>query len=427
MNSYSYMATTRKLNPATNTPYSNYDHIVAQRLNNVSFFTAPGAYNMAPGTYTLDTSNGNQGSNLPPDFKQRLIADLKAADAPVLTLFVHGLGNTWTEALVETAAYGAALVNGFTTTARQTPSPPADGRFTGVVIGFTWPSFGIDESATHYAAYHWHDEFGRSHVPQLTPNIRGNIIDSEPGFLALLQDLTALKKDMPSMTLQVICHSEGNYMMMAACSVVGKPWKIGILIDNTILLAADFSRIGLQMFDKSSAFYQEQGLYAGPGSGWVTASLSKKVWTFFSGNDTTLKASKTLYRACHNPDGLVRLGYSGPTYDGTLLKNVRGVNCSAVVHGGTAADHGGTPLHKDYEAGWIPKHYAGGRGHIDAHSSYRYVPQILWATSQILNGSSAGLYNIAFAGQAGTMTFDKPPGSQPASKCRIFRKLRRRR
>ena len=402
---YSYMATNRAIDARKQRPYKDFHHTTAQANGAVSFFTASSAYDPTPSDYKLDSSKPAPGELLPSHFKSALLADLRAAQAPNLTLFIHGLGNTWDDAVTETAAYGAALQNGYSTTAGQTPTPPSDGTNRGVTIGFSWPSFNLVDSAAHYCAYHWDSPPER----MSTPNIRANIIDSAFATLSLLSALSGLREEISELRFNVVCHSEGNYVLMLASSILVKPWLSGIAIDDIVLLAADVNRVALQQLSDSSSFDQGQGLYKGPGSAWVMTLIAGTTWVFFSGHDTTLESSNVVYTDCHNPDGLDRLGYSGPTYDQTLLDRVLGVNCSSVVHGGTSDIHIGTPLFEDYEAHWIPKHYAGNDDDIDSHSSYRYVPQILWATSQILNGGqAAGLYNISFSGASGTMTWEQP-------------------
>jgi len=194
--SYSYMITNRA------TPFATTrTDIVPAPGSALTFFTADGPYVTA----SVSTSYTEVTKEV---FLERLTADLAKATSggtARLGLYVHGLGNYFSDALSETATYGCNL-------ATQASYP-------GLVIGFSWPSYGLLDSAAFYGTT-------GPPIPPLTPqrsgSIRDNVLGSRESFaalLAMLQDDVIDAAD-PPVELSIMTHSEGNYMLMAGMAAI---------------------------------------------------------------------------------------------------------------------------------------------------------------------------------------------------------------
>lgn len=404
----SYMITNRSLG-SNHQPETESKKIKAVPSDGLYFFTAPGGYNHDPSQFTLDVSSGSDPlTTLPKGFFEKLLFDLLQTRAPVvvdgpigplpspmqLTLYIHGLANDWASAVTSSMDFGESLLNGAATWARKPPPVPSDSyRYDGLVIGFTWPSADAIYSDLHYGAYD--RETGRT---EATPNTRGNILDSLESFgtlMKILGDLKSALVPLGGLVVNVVCHSEGNFMMMEGMEFIARNGGTSTP-DAVLLLAADINRGGLQQTQSGSKTDLTTGISEGSGSAAAIANQSKVVYVFYSNHDETLGASDILYRRFHNRDYSRRLGRYGPSsFSSDLLPRVFGIDCSAVVEGGTSDLHFLSPLFKDYEAGWIPKHETrGGDFDINPHGSYRYVPQILWVMSQVLQFEVSELYNV---------------------------------
>src|SRR5262249_23498472 len=150
---FSYMITNR------NSPWATgRSAIVPAPPGSLSFFTASGAYRS-------DQPRTHYQSTAQQDFLTRLRAYLNRQPGARkrLGLYIHGLGNLLSDAIVETAAFGCALA--------QPQGAPGSG-YPGLVIGFSWPSYATLDSARFYASN-----------PPTPPSgtIRDNIPATRPG------------------------------------------------------------------------------------------------------------------------------------------------------------------------------------------------------------------------------------------------------
>jgi len=319
---YSYMVTNRA-DPFSTTRATT----VPAAGSALEYFTADGPYvagNVAT-AYTKVTKEV---------FVERLKADLAEATsggAARLGLYVHGLGNTFSDALAETATYGCNL-------ATQAAYP-------GLVIGFSWPSYGLLDSAAYY---------GTSGppipplVPQRSGSIRDNVLGSRESFVALL---AMLQNDViagadPAVELSLMTHSEGNYMLMTGMAAVTDAPEVA----HCLMLAADVSAVSLQSGEQGESI----------------AKICGDVTVYFSGADEELSSSNYEFFQYHRQDYPTRLGIVGPyghfPAPNALPANVVGLDCSRVTV------------------------YPAVDSILDVHSSYRFVPIILTDQTQTMLG-----------------------------------------
>jgi esterase/lipase superfamily enzyme len=318
---FSYMITNRA------TPFATeLDQIVPAAAGTLTYFTAPGPY-VSQNVSTAYTEVSKE------TFVERLKADmaLTASDGALhLGLYVHGLGNVFTDALTESAEFGCNLA---------TP-----GAWPGLLIGFSWPSYDIVESTFFYATI---GPPPPPLVPQRSGSIRDNILGSRESFQSLL---TLLADDVlpgaPSpVALSLLTHSEGNYMLMTGMAAATSSPPIG----QCLMLAADISSVSLQTGEQGDGI----------------TSRCDGVTVYYSGADGDLVTSDYEFFSYHRQDYPTRLGLIGPHYlpDPTpLAVNVDGVDCSRVTV---------SPA-----VGSI----------IDVHGSYRSVPTILTDLSETMLG-----------------------------------------
>ena len=343
------------------------------------YFRAPGQplpkpYNNDPTAYTPDT---NTPSTKPPDaFRDALLADLQANGASSgtaqLTIYIHGLGNSAADAVEQYGDFGNALFRG---KSLEVPSNVPESRtYQGLVVAFDWPTSGDLLSNLSPATYR---------------QTRQNAVGSTAAFrnlFVMVTDLrTALEKKGISLSVGVICHSEGNFMMMVgAQQVVASPPAGFRKIDQVILLAADIN------FGAFNVPTQDVNLNQGTGTGAAIAAMANQVSIYYSSyywddiGDKALLYSFEAFGDQHNTDFQHRIGRYGPDYRSGQQNNTVGVDCINV------ADT--THLTRLWYDGEIPLSTI-------IHTCYRVVPQILQDIAETLRNVPAG------------KVFDRAPGA----------------
>lgn len=317
---YSYMITNRA------TPFATtQSQVVPSSPGSLTFWTAAGAYQSS-------SPQTNYEEVTQEVFLTRLKADLALAASAGklhLGLYVHGLGNVFTDALTEAAQFGCALAS--------------SGSWPGLLIGFSWPSYDAFDSAVYYATT-------GPPPPPLTPqqsgSIRDNILGSRQSFDALVQllDTQVVATSTTPVELSFLTHSEGNYMLMVGLGALTKPSTVG----KCLMLAADVSAVSLQTDEQGQAI----------------ATTCGQVTVYYSGADETLGSSNYEFFQYHRSDYPTRLGVIGPYYGfpspKALNPNVVGLDCSSVTV------------------------YPAVSSIIDVHSSYRTVPGLLLDEAQTM-------------------------------------------
>lgn len=317
--SYSYMVTNRA------TPFATtHADVVPAAPSSLTFWTAPGAYQTSSPqqNYTEVTQEV---------FVDRLKADLALAAAGGklhLGLYVHGLGNLFTDALTEAAAFGCAL--------------KTSGSWPGLLIGFSWPSYDMFDSAYYYAST---GPPPPPVTPQTSGTIRDNILGSRQSFDALVQLLgQVVATSATPVELSFLTHSEGNYMLMTGLAALTQPAQV----HKCLMLAADVSAVSLQDGEQGAAI----------------AGTCGEVTVYYSGADETLGSSNYEFFEYHRSDFPTRLGLVGPYYGflapKALSPNVVGLDCSSVTV------------------------FPAVSSILDVHSSYRTVPGILLDQAQTM-------------------------------------------
>lgn len=364
MNSFknSYVITNRQ-QPC----YSYYANILPEPNGLLWFY-------MASGQYEADACNYEPAAATPSDvppsnFLAALEADLKIAisnGCPQLTVIIHGLGNLFTDSVQEMTVVGTGLQQ--------------YANYGGLVISFDWPSYDELDSGTYYGPGSW------AFPPAATPGtIRGNIGASTSAFTNLMNMLQSIKADLPSIQVNFICHSEGNYIMMVG--MFAQP-NTKPIINQTLLVAADVNNGALQKTNNPP----------NAGEALPIANLSDRVTVYFSSGDDVLPYSEdwpVYYN--HNPNYLKRLGLEGPYSFPDLAANAWGVDCSNVINDTTIKQ--------------IPQVPKGN----DSHSAYFYIPQVLQDWAQTLNGTAANqVVNRQKTSNPNdfTMTFIPPPSER---------------
>ncbi len=289
-----------------------------------------------------------------------------------LAVYIHGLGNTFDDAITEAAAFGSALA-----------SP---GGYGGLLIAFSWPSYGTAVSAL--ASYYATTQINWP-VVNTKGTIRDNINGSIASFVSVIKALLAIQINNNPVNISLISHSEGNYMlMMGMLGLYGKGVKSGI--NNAIMLAADVS----------AAIFQ-------PGQfGNAITDICKQVSVYYSGADADVNYSDYDFFAFHNQVYPSRLGLIGPyAYPSAsaIPSSVIGIDCSQVT----------------VDLGLI----------TNVHGSYRSLPQTLVDMSTTMNSSNP-TYSGRILYPGGTNTYYLNPavntGSGIAPPQGIYRRAKSR-
>lgn len=343
MTAYSYMITNRRYPTAIIDPQSPLDG------NTLWWYVATAEPN-DPDDQDYQSLTSDAQASAPPKFIQAVVTELQnqGSATPHLTLFIHGLNTTWSNAVRDTATLGANLAG--------------MAGYGGLVIGFSWPSMG-ELDLVEYA-----DAFPQ---PVSTGTARGNIMSSLDSFGSLIAFTQQLAAQVPGLQLNVVCHSEGNYLLMNGLAAHG-----GAGLTETVMLAADINNGAFQT--------PAAGLV---GSAAAIAAQSTHVTVYYSSNDNTLALSEGAFSAelsfplsmdtgaYHNPAFFGRLGLAGPSYDqGPQAAHLASVDCSAVVN-------------QVYVGQLPPDVYPAG---TVLHSAYLYIPQVIQDIAATLNGTAPG-------------------------------------
>ena len=286
-------------------------------------------------------------STPPATFSDAITAQLQAMSRPSLTVFVHGLDCLWvpsavtkTNAVMYTGLLGQNLANA---------------GYGGLVIGFSWPSNGPLDALQYADGY-------PPTVPASGWDARGNILRSVDSFAALFRWIAQLaagfSQSGSSLEVNLVCHSEGNFMLM--CAATAGALSAGA-INQVVMLAADINDAAFQV--------PATGL---TGQAAAIATCAQLVTIYSSTNDPILADSIEYYTKFHNPSYPGRLGLSGPSYPANQQSNAVGVDCSAVVNG-TYVDQLPTSI-------WPPN--------TSLHVAYFYIPQVLQDITQTLLGTA---------------------------------------
>lgn len=361
--SNSYMVTNRA-NPLQE--WTDSDIYPLQPLGDDFYFLATGPN--IPDWRQYQQVNSSPTASMPPSYQSQLEADIVSTGPSgerQVTVLIHGLAYPFTDACTSLGTYGQNL---------------AKEGYKGLLIGFSWPSYGSACSVAHYGSLPY--SFPPAHE---YGSIRDNIQGSTKSLLNLLSQLVPLCKKLGAQ-LNLICHSEGNYMLMLAMHALSRNSDsafsqlagAGQFIDQALLVAADIN---------NGALEAPQG-YAGQGS-WI-AQYSKTVTVYWSSADTMLPHSDG-WTEYHNPSFSLRLGLHGlNSYSsGVIPPNVYGLDCSSVANESNP-----------YTPWWI-----------SVHESYFYIPQILLDMKQTLSDvPPADVVNRAVTGnQSFQMTYAPAP------------------
>lgn len=319
------------------------------------FLMSSQAYDQNYDNYQFTNSSDNNGNpvpstTLPLTFSSALAQDLAQAKVngnPQLTIYIHGLEVAFGSAVQEMAQLGTGLAN--------------EG-YSGLVIGFSWPSGDLD--ALNYATAWPATGSGTT--------VRDHIVDSMQAFITMLHDVQNL---VPNLSLNIICHSEGNYMLMRGMAALS-----GVKINQVIMLAADIGNASLQLSAQNN----------GGINGQAIATLSNGVSVYSSIYDEDVLYSNLGYLAFHNPNFPLRLGQTGVAgyqAQGQLLAlpgNVTGLDCSLVVNDQNIINLVGQGvIQLPALTGATPGTHA-----PFIHSSYRYIPQVLQDMSAVMSGNT---------------------------------------
>jgi hypothetical protein len=268
-------------------------------------------------------------------------SDLQASGGTTAyaALFIHGYSITWDEAGNFFSTYFSNIVQ--------------PGGYTGVLIGFDWPSDAVGSSQP--LAFARGKEIARKTGKESFPRLY-SVLESIKGTPNL------------QVSLAVMCHSMGNYVMQQGAGNLGSTQ----LIDQVLLIGAELEDNGFN--SESSKTYCAD-----------IVAIAGAVTIYYSSHDDMLPEAAVL-------DGYHELGVRGPTYDGTLLPRTIGLDCSLVVNMANATT---------YEVGQDP---------ILTHTSYFFIPETLLDIGATLVGGSSP-YRYLSRGTTGfTMKADPSGG-----------------
>jgi esterase/lipase superfamily enzyme len=323
------------------TPTFNNSYLATNRADPTTIFTDSKTY-VVPlpsgglSYYLSDTpydqDSDDYASVSSSDFFTPLKVDLQntaGSNGPAsLAVYIHGLAVDFDDAISSTAAFGTALA-----------SP---GGFNGLTIGFDWPSYGelVGPLPSYYAT---------SRPPQNTSGtIRDNINGSTEAFVNLMQALLALRINNQPLNLNIITHSEGNFMLLLGMMALQKA-NVSSGVNNALMLAADISAAMLQQGQLGDAI----------------TTICNQTTVYYSGCDPDLCFSDYEFFAFHDQAYPTRLGLIGPyAYPAAdaIPKTVVGIDCAQVT-----IDLG---------------------SQADVHSSYRSLPQVLVDLSTTMNSTN---------------------------------------
>ena len=329
--------------------------------------TAPNQYDPEVTAYTPVGSQ--PGASPPQSFLTMIQSDLQIAIAngfPQLTVVVHGLANLFGDSVSELAALGGGLQQ--------------YAQYYGLVISLDWPSYDEIESffPSNYAPLPY-----RFPPSTASGTVRGNVNGSVQAFGTLIAMLRSIQQRL-GVAINIICHSEGNYMMMLGMQAQPNA-QLPIL--NQVLLAAANINNGALLPASNAPPYTGQGA--------PIVALSNQVTVYYSAHDDVLPWSKDFLKIFHNPSYNDRLGLEGPSSYADLLPRACGVDCSAVISKSVI--------------GQIPQVPPV----TTAHSSYFHIPQVLQDWAQTLQGiAAANVVNrmpVAGTSNAFVMQFVPPP------------------
>ena len=324
-----------------NTPVFNNSYFITNRIDPTTIwvdsksYVYPGPLSYYLANYPYDQSTDDYSAINSNSFFTNLKTDLQSTvDAngnAYLAVYIHGLGNTFDDAITETAAFGSAL------------SSP--GAYRGLLIGFDWPSYGsmVSALASYYATtqINWP-------VVNTAGTIRDNINGSIDSFVSVIKSLLALQINGKPVNLDLISHSEGNYMLMMGMLGL-KAAGVTSGINNALMLAADVS----------AAIFQS-GQF-----GYGITDICKQVSVYYSGADADVNYSDYDFFAFHNQVYPSRLGLIGPyayPSESAIPNSVTGLDCSQVT----------------VDLGVI----------TNVHGSYRSLPQTLIDMSTTMNSAN---------------------------------------
>jgi esterase/lipase superfamily enzyme len=191
--------------------------------------------------------------------------------------------------------------------------------------------------------------------------------------------------------LNLVSHSEGNYMLMLAmAALAANPAAFAKLTstppfaDQVLMVAADINNGALQSAQSSPD----------AGQGAPITQYANAVTVYWSGYDSLLPFSEE-WLDYHNPSFPDRLGLYGPASSslGTILQNVTGLDCSNVAN------------ESNPHIPWD----------ISVHESYFYIPQILLDMTQTLGDTApVNVTNrVSTGNQSFQMTLVSPRSRTP--------------
>lgn len=347
---HTYMITNRA-NPSLDTSFkvvNDTTTIVPLPPGELSFYTAPGTYNQEAAAFDAESMQ---------TFRSRLLADLrKTANNGVhsISVFIHGLDNAWPNALKSVGEFGGNIRK--------------QGYEHGLVIGFSWPSYGsepgpkgVDKRHIIASINEQLDFYARTYIQtRRQGSIRNNIHGSRESFVAMLQFLFGLKAELGKLRVNLIAHSEGNFMTMIGMNHANaRPNPLqGQRLDQVVLLAADINNGALEAPTRTR-------VKAGhTGDGGSMADLSRFVSAYYSHVDEAVFLADLFgyLRPVHNPIHRSRMGNAGPARPDHLHANVAGVNTTAILN----------PHHLHF---LVARHVL--PAPVSVHHSYFAVPQVL--------------------------------------------------
>lgn len=247
------------------------------------------------------------------DFIDALVGDLNASqvnDTAQLCIFVHGLGTSWFDAQRTLASYGDSLFrNGLTN---------------GVVVGFSWPSYG--DTTDLWTSM---DNYSSAYLPKYdSGHTRDNIRGSEASFSEMLSAMLGIRSNsglnFSTLKVHLIAHSEGGYMAMRGMNYISKNGTLGDMqLDQILLLAPDIDQ---GAFAVSPSYQTADG---DTGDAGHMTNFAAQITVFYSCCDGILASSEAL-ALVHNTHFLARIGKDGPPSGLSVIPGVQFQDCGSI-------------------------------------------------------------------------------------------------
>jgi esterase/lipase superfamily enzyme len=304
----------------------HYNYILTNRDYD-RFLKRFGNYLATDGAISYTTAEtGSTSFTIDSAFTTKLVSDLTlvagGSGEVSLCIYIHGFDSTWDQFQTLGPLWMGNVIS--------------IGGYPGVMVAFDWPSG--DKPLEFRDAKERAVETGQETFPLLATFLQGIVTQMQDAGITV--------------TIQLLCHSMGNYLLWSgAPNLACQPL---LPISQILNVAAELSNdcFGTNPVDPHT-----------PGAAIV--ALQGNITVYYSAHDDVLPLAQLI-------DGWTELGLAGPVYKDQLYASVVGIDSSAVINKTNAPNYPPPPHYK-----------------VQTHTSYFYIPETLQDMAQALMGISS--------------------------------------